>query len=164
MDKYIADRLPLYMQVAMKLAGAINSQKFPVGAMLPTEERLCDQYSVSRHTVREAIRYLRDQGILTSRRGVGTRVEALSSQVADTMSPTVRSQPGSKKRPGAADISGPEKDNPRRHRDWVHLQSLHLTAEEVGHSVWMDVYVEKAKGTRSPVVHLLLETRPADCK
>jgi DNA-binding GntR family transcriptional regulator len=67
---------PLYVQVAHVLSNGIAENQFPIGSLLPTEEALSEKFGVSRHTVREAIRHLRAQGLLSARRGIGTRVEA----------------------------------------------------------------------------------------
>ncbi len=67
---------PLYLRTAAALREDIVSGTFPVGALLPTEENLCNQFGVSRHTVREALRVLRADGLVSSRRGAGTRVLA----------------------------------------------------------------------------------------
>jgi GntR family transcriptional regulator len=47
---------------------------YPVGGLLPTEMELCEQYGISRSTVREALRKLRDAGLISRRRRVGTEV------------------------------------------------------------------------------------------
>ena len=47
-----------------------------MGGYLPTEMELCEQYGISRHTVREALRQLRDAGLISRRRRVGTEVVA----------------------------------------------------------------------------------------
>ena len=47
----------------------------PVGAALPSEAQLVERFGVSRHTVREAIRVLREMRLVTSSRGFGTVVE-----------------------------------------------------------------------------------------
>lgn len=67
---------PLYLQVARSLKDAIVSGVYPVGSLLPTEDALSERYSVSRHTVRAALRLLRDDHLVTSRRGAGTVVAA----------------------------------------------------------------------------------------
>jgi DNA-binding GntR family transcriptional regulator len=67
---------PLYLQLASALRQEIVSGTHPVGSLLPTEEGLCERFAVSRHTVREALRLLREDGLVTSRRGAGTRVLA----------------------------------------------------------------------------------------
>lgn len=65
---------PLYVQVANNLKEAIVSGEYPVGSLLPTEDSLCEHFSVSRYTVREALRLLRNDGLVSSRRGAGTEV------------------------------------------------------------------------------------------
>ena len=68
--------LPRYQQLANELSGRIAAGKYPVGANLPTELELCRQYGISRHTVREALRRLRDDGLISRRRRAGTEVVA----------------------------------------------------------------------------------------
>ena len=67
-----------YARVAKDLMHGITSGRYPVGSLLPTELELCDLYGVSRHTVRAAIDQLLDQGLVSRRKRVGTRVEASS--------------------------------------------------------------------------------------
>lgn len=71
---------PLYVSLARTLTQEIADGRHPVGALLPTEEALADAYSVSRQTVREALRLLGEQGLVSRRRGVGTRVLASDPQ------------------------------------------------------------------------------------
>lgn len=75
---------PLYIQVARSLKDAIVSGAYPVGSLLPTEVALCERYAVSRHTVRAALRLLRDDSLVTSRRGAGTVVAAPRSSESDS--------------------------------------------------------------------------------
>src|SRR4030081_1870042 len=51
---------PLYLQVVRALKDEIVGGVHPVGSQLPTEEELCERFSVSRYTVREALRLLRE--------------------------------------------------------------------------------------------------------
>jgi GntR family transcriptional regulator len=67
-------RTPLYQQVLDTLRGEILKGRFPVGSHLPTEEMLTARFGVSRNTVREALRHLRDGGLIASRQGAGTTV------------------------------------------------------------------------------------------
>jgi DNA-binding GntR family transcriptional regulator len=67
---------PRYQRVADDLTKRIGSGRYPVGGYLPTEMELCEQYGISRHTVREALRQLRDAGLISRRRRVGTEVVA----------------------------------------------------------------------------------------
>jgi len=71
-----ASLTPRYQRVADELTKRIIAGKYPVGANLPTEMELCRQYGISRHTVREALRQLRDAGLIARRRRVGTEVVA----------------------------------------------------------------------------------------
>lgn len=72
----IARRQPLYVQIAATLAAQIAAGQHPVGSLLPTEAELQQQFHVSRYVVRQAIQHLRSMGLVTARKGVGTRVEA----------------------------------------------------------------------------------------
>ena len=65
---------PLYLQVVRALKDEIVSGVHPVGSQLPTEEELCERFSVSRYTIREALRRLREDNLVTSRQGAGTIV------------------------------------------------------------------------------------------
>ncbi|MGE7991520.1 GntR family transcriptional regulator [Pseudomonas sp. NPDC089554] len=67
-----------YAAVAKDLMEGIANGRYPVGSLLPTEFELCDLYEVSRHTVRAAINQLLNQGMVSRRKRVGTRVEASS--------------------------------------------------------------------------------------
>ncbi|MGE0742380.1 MAG: GntR family transcriptional regulator [Hyphomonadaceae bacterium] len=66
--------IPLYHQLEQELRGRIQAQEFKPGEALPTEERICGQYGVSRITVRRALDALIAEGLITKRRGVGTFV------------------------------------------------------------------------------------------
>lgn len=65
-----------YAQLAQSLVDNINGGDFPVGSLLPTEAQLCGHFSVSRTTVRQALRQLQDLGLVSSKAGVGTLVRA----------------------------------------------------------------------------------------
>ncbi len=80
---------PRYQQVARTLRQEIVDGIYPVGSQLPTEHELCERFSVSRYTVREALRRLREDNLITSRPRAGTLVipRTSSSQYAqDVMS------------------------------------------------------------------------------
>jgi len=69
-----AGRPPLYQRLVAVLRDEIVKGVHPVGSKLPTEEELAARFEVSRHTVREALRQLRLDGLVSSRRGAGTTV------------------------------------------------------------------------------------------
>lgn len=65
---------PLYRQIAERLRGDIRSGRFKPGEQIPTELSLCDTLGISRHTAREALRILTEDGLIVRRRGAGTVV------------------------------------------------------------------------------------------
>ena len=66
--------VPLYFQVAQHLEQLIESGELETGARLDNEIDLADQLGLSRPTMRKAIEYLVDRGLLVRKRGVGTQV------------------------------------------------------------------------------------------
>lgn len=70
----VADRRPLYAQFEDAIASRIASGEFTVGAQLPPEHELAQQYAVSRITIRQSIQNLVRRGLLEIRRGTGTFV------------------------------------------------------------------------------------------
>src|SRR5713226_4612827 len=64
----------LYLQVARTLKEEIVGGVYPVGSQLPAEDDLCERFSISRYTVREALRRLREDNLVASRQGAGTIV------------------------------------------------------------------------------------------
>ncbi len=67
-----ASPLPLWAQLLEELRRRLRAGAFP--GVFPGEMELVAEYEVSRHTVREALRRLRDEGVLDSSRGRGTVV------------------------------------------------------------------------------------------
>lgn len=60
--------------VRAELRQAIVAGEFPLGTKLPNEEQLRERYSVSRITLREAVRGLIEDGYVVRRQGSGTFV------------------------------------------------------------------------------------------
>ncbi len=69
-----ASPVPLYFQVAQHLEQLIESGAYQPGTRLDNEIVLADQLGLSRPTMRRAIEYLVDRGMLVRKRGVGTQV------------------------------------------------------------------------------------------
>ncbi len=75
--------------MARTLRKEIVDGVYPVGSQLPTEHELCERFAVSRYTVREALRRLRDDNLVASRPRAGTLVvprPAADSYAQDVMS------------------------------------------------------------------------------
>jgi GntR family transcriptional regulator len=72
---------PIYLKIVEALRGEIEHGGIAIGELLPSEGSLRDRFGVSRHTIREALRQLRDEGMIESRQGAGSRVLAVSRPV-----------------------------------------------------------------------------------
>lgn len=68
------------------LEQGIAAGRYPVGSLLPTEFDLCEQYGTSRYTVRMALQALQDLGLISRKKNVGTRVEAMRPAAGFTQS------------------------------------------------------------------------------
>ncbi|WP_324617744.1 GntR family transcriptional regulator [Microvirga pudoricolor] len=64
----------------------ITSGVYAVGDLLPPESVLCENFNVSRATIREALRQLSELGVVNKAHGIGTRVMALETQSQYLMS------------------------------------------------------------------------------
>lgn len=74
---------PLYAQIADQLRLNIQTEKWMEGQRIPTEMELCEQYHVSRITVRKAIDELVRENLLYRRRAKGTFVKKMSPDKAE---------------------------------------------------------------------------------
>ncbi len=79
-------RQPQYLQLAHALEREIGRGRPAVGGLLPTESELCRAHGVSRHTVRAALRYISDLGLVSRRQGSGTQVIASAARPSYTQS------------------------------------------------------------------------------
>lgn len=68
------DPRPPYQQVANALRAAILTKKFVPGDKLPSGNELAQRYGVARMTVQQAVRLLREEGLVVSRQGSGIYV------------------------------------------------------------------------------------------
>lgn len=66
--------VPFYFQLSEILKTEISSGVYSPDKFLPSERMLCNTYSVSRATVRQAVQILKEQGLIEKLRGVGTRI------------------------------------------------------------------------------------------
>ncbi len=75
-----AEKTPRYLLVAGDLREAIMAGDFAGDAQFPTETVLCGRYDVSRFTVREALKRLQAEGLISRRRGSGTTVQPAAAR------------------------------------------------------------------------------------
>jgi DNA-binding FadR family transcriptional regulator len=67
---------PPYRQIAAGLRDQILDGSLPVGAKLPSQHELAARHHVARATVQSALRTLRNDGLITARKGAGHFVVA----------------------------------------------------------------------------------------
>ena len=68
--------MPFYFQLAELLEHEIASGRWQPGFRLPSEPDLCDQFGLSRTTVRQALGRLEQRGLIERQKGQGTFVQA----------------------------------------------------------------------------------------
>ncbi len=79
--RMVADAsLPLYLQLADHIAGAIGARRLRQGQALPAERLLGEKLALSRTTVRKAFEELSARGLIAARQGAGTFVAARLDQ------------------------------------------------------------------------------------
>jgi GntR family transcriptional regulator len=84
---------PMYRQIAEDLREQIESGQLEPGQQLPTELELRDHYEASRNTVRDAIKWLTNLGLVETKPGQGTFV-------VQTIDPFVTTLTGNPQRAG----------------------------------------------------------------
>ncbi|HTI35942.1 MAG TPA: GntR family transcriptional regulator [Vicinamibacterales bacterium] len=71
-----ADRTPIHAQLERGILAAIAAGRLPVGEQLPTVRQLAVDLRVNANTVAKVYAHLERDGVLETRRGVGTFVAA----------------------------------------------------------------------------------------
>ncbi|RJF96254.1 GntR family transcriptional regulator [Noviherbaspirillum saxi] len=143
-----------YADIARHLTEGIAAGQFPVGSLLPTEMELCDHYKTSRHTIRAALHELQQLGLVSRRKNVGTRVEAV--RPTNEFRPTLSSiddlvQFGSEH---IRKVLSVEETTIRgalakeltcdSGSKWLRISSLRIDANDRPPVGWTDVYIEPA--------------------
>jgi GntR family transcriptional regulator len=67
--------VPFYYQLSELLEQEITSGSLQPGEQLPSEAELCEQFNISRTTVRQALNRLRERGLIERLKGQGTFVQ-----------------------------------------------------------------------------------------
>jgi len=83
----MAQRPPMYLQIADALSRRIDSGDLARGSQLPTELELRSEYGASRNTIRDAIKRLTSQGLIETRQGQGTFVTRIIDPFVTMLSP-----------------------------------------------------------------------------
>ena len=73
-DAFAVSRVNLYEQIADRLEEWILANGFEEQEKLPSEQSLADEFSVSRNVIREALKLLKERGLVESRNGTGSYI------------------------------------------------------------------------------------------
>jgi GntR family transcriptional regulator len=157
---------PLYRRVVQSLKTEILQGLYPVGTQLPTEGELSARFRISRHTVREALRQLRDDGLVTSRQGSGTTVRTVASaqpyvHTVASIDDLVAYAAGTQYRAASsaiivADAALAERLDGNVGQRWLRIEGYRYGPNRVLPICWTEVFVHAAYAG----VGLLLGRRP----
>lgn len=75
-------KTPLWRAIAETLRDDISAGRYPEGRKLPTEAALAARFGVNRHTVRQGLALLAEEGLVHARRGSGVTVTARPADYA----------------------------------------------------------------------------------
>jgi DNA-binding GntR family transcriptional regulator len=157
---------PLYRRVVQTLKTEILKGLYPVGTQLPTEGKLSARFRISRHTVREALRQLRDDGLVTSRQGSGTTVRTAAGaqpyvHTVASIDDLVAYASGTQYRAASsaiivADAALAERLDGNVGQRWLRIEGYRYGPNRVLPICWTEVFVHAAYAG----VGLLLDRRP----
>jgi GntR family transcriptional regulator len=131
---------PLHTQIAEALRLQIKQNELKAGENFPSERELAERYAVSRMTVRQALRHLRQENLIYHERGVGTFVtdrkldvhtrnlSGFSEEMASLgLVPSSRVLQLNREQPGEQIVKDLNLDN---EKDVFHLERLRLADDE----------------------------------
>lgn len=142
-----------YLRLAEILAKQIGSGKFPVGSKLPTEHDISREYNLSRHTVRESLRQLKEQGLVARRQGSGSMVIA-QQPVAQMYVHAMRSLQDVAQHAREARLSPHaiemivvkgwqcEKLNCKPGKRWLRIEGVRIVDGQASPISWTEIYVD----------------------
>ena len=145
-----------YATLSNKLTKRIGAGEYRVGEYLPSEKQLASEFGVSRPTVRRALEYVEALGLISRRRGDGTKV--LSSKPFTDYRYTTRPIDDLLYGRGAerivtglneivCDVALAERLESVPGRHWVHV-AQHRNDRKTGKMlVWGDVYIDHQFGS-----------------
>lgn len=144
-----------HKKLAREITEGITSGEHPIGSLLPTEHQLCVKHGLSRYAVRKALDELQDLGLISRRKNVGSRVQAVRPAIPFTQSiATVDelTQFGATHERVVrsiewlvADLDLAREIGCMGGTKWIRLSSLRMDAPPKLHPIcWTDVYVDAA--------------------
>lgn len=167
-----------HKELAKEIAQRISAGHHPIGSLLPTEFELCDRHGLSRYAVRKALDELQELGLISRRKNVGSRIEALRPAAGFTQSiATVDelAQFGAKHvrvirstEQVVADLALAKQIGCAGGTRWLRISSLRMDAPPKQRPIcWTEVYVDSAfkdigklvRKSPETLISSLIETR-----
>lgn len=74
--------MPKYLEIEKILKERIKDGTYPSGSMIPRQDELAEEFNTSRITIRKALDYLINVGLVYTQRGSGTFVRSNAQEVA----------------------------------------------------------------------------------
>ena len=111
---------PLYRRIADDLRSQIETGQLEPGSQLPPEKKLGELFQASRNTIRDAIKFLINLGLVETRAGQGTFVADPPDPLVTTLT---TKEPGLGGGEGAAYLTGASERHPRSDIPTVELQT-----------------------------------------
>ncbi len=71
-----------YQMIADDIRSRIVLKEYPIDSVIPSEKELQNEFNVSRHTIRQALGLLINEGLLRSEKGSGTYVQGTQKEVS----------------------------------------------------------------------------------
>jgi DNA-binding FadR family transcriptional regulator len=154
-------------EVAEHIKALIRGETIKPGEKLPNEIELCKTFSVSRPTVREAMKALSSQGIIEIRRGKGTFVTQVPGIAQDplgldfVLSPDLRLSLIEARRilePGVAKLAAQNASDDNIDKILASVRDMEAIVyqHKVGINVELDFHRSIAEATKNPVIMRLV--------
>lgn len=150
--------------VAQSLTDAIRQERYPVGALLPTEFELCQQFKTTRYAVRQALAGLQERGLISRRKNVGSRVESATPRTRFVQSLSslndlaifgeTNNRVVQRIDEVVADIELAQELGCEGGSRWLRITSLRYDSEALKKPVaWLDIYIEPAYAGAAQTAH-----------
>jgi GntR family transcriptional repressor for pyruvate dehydrogenase complex len=159
----------LYERIVDQIERLIAAGDLKVGDQLPAERELAEQFNVSRTAVREAIKALREKGLVEIRLGRGTFVtKGAAGAVRHSLGLLLKDENGSSNLTEVREILEPEiaalaatrvtEENIAAMREAVETMETALDNAEVFVEADLDFHLALAEATQNPVIPSLVDS------
>jgi GntR family transcriptional repressor for pyruvate dehydrogenase complex len=161
----------LYEQIVSQIEQRIEAGDLKVGDQLPSERELAEQFTVSRTAVREAVKALRQKGLVEIRPGRGTFItDGTTDTIRNSLGMLIKfgGKNGSMNLVEVREILEPEiaalaatritDDYITTMREAVEIMDTALDNVDVFVEADLDFHLALAEGTQNPLIPILMDS------